>query len=56
MRKKRHTPEEIVRELREVEVVLAQGQSAVQVHSQPSQFLLAVALVGILCTRRKLKF
>ena len=34
MRKKRHTPEEIIRKLREAEVALAQGQTVVQVSRQ----------------------
>ena len=34
MRKKRHTPEEIIRKLREAEVALAQGQNVVQVSRQ----------------------
>ena len=29
MRKKRHTPEEIIRKLREAEVALAQGQTVI---------------------------
>ncbi len=44
MAKKRHTPEEIIRRLREAEVALAQGQIVVQVSSQPSKFVLAVPL------------
>ena len=34
MRKKRHTPEEIIRKLCEAEVALAQGQTVVQVSRQ----------------------
>ncbi|MCH8192038.1 MAG: transposase, partial [Chloroflexi bacterium] len=34
MRKKRHTPEEIIRKLREAEVALAQRQTVVQVSRQ----------------------
>ncbi len=34
MRKKRHTPEEIIRKLREAEVALAQGQTVIQVSRQ----------------------
>ena len=34
MSKKRHTPEEIIRKLREAEVALAQGQTVVRVSRQ----------------------
>ena len=43
MRKKRHTPEEIIRKLREAEVALAQGQTAVQVSPSPRPVLVSCA-------------
>ena len=45
MRKKRHTPEEIIRKLREAEVALAQGQT-VDPGSQPTQPVLVSSGAG----------